>query len=142
VRRRQAWTRTINGLEYRSRACSPAPHRPRTADSPGQTADRTRQTLDLMKRLGRSGPVHYQEPFRRGYETWNPTADDFLADLRAARNSGAAGWCFHNGAERNAKDGRPRRSFDLSDARLFDQLDDEERKVVARAREALKATPR
>lgn len=118
-----------------------APHRPRAAVSPGQTADRTRKTLDLMKRIGRSAPLHYQEPFRRGYEAWNPTAKDFLTDLGAAHASGAAGWCFHNGAERTTTDGRPRRSFDLSDQRLFDQLDDEERKVVARAREVLKATP-
>jgi hypothetical protein len=119
-----------------------APHRPRTAESPGHTAEETRKTLDLMKRLGRSAPVHYQEPLRRGYETWNPTSEDFLTDLRGALKSGAAGWCFHNGSERNAKDGRPRRSFDLSDRRLFDQLDEEERKVVGRAQEALTSPPR
>ena len=34
---------------------------------------------------------------------------------------GAAGWCFHNGDERAAKDGRPRRSFDLREKRLFEE---------------------
>jgi hypothetical protein len=119
-----------------------APHRPRTAESPGQTAEQTRKTLDLMKRLGRSAPVLYQEPFRRGYGTWSPTSKDFLVDLRGAHASGAAGWCFHNGSERDAKNGRPRRSFDLSDTRLFDQLDGEERKVVDYAHEAMESTPR
>jgi hypothetical protein len=118
-----------------------APHRPRTPESPGQTADRTRQTLALMRQIGRSAPIHYQEPLRRGYEAWNPTADDYHTDLRGAKESGAAGWCFHNGSDRTAKDGRPRRSFDLSDKRLLDQLDNEERKVVASAREVLKAMP-
>jgi len=83
-----------------------------------------------MEELGRSVPVHYQEPFRRGYAKWQPAAEDFAADLKAARAGGAAGWCFHNGGTRGEKDGRPRRSFDLRDGSLFDQLDTEERKFV------------
>lgn len=112
------------GLDFLS------PHRPRHPESPAQTEARTRAALDMAKRLGRVAPVHYQEPFRRGYQAWAPTAADFLADLRGAVAGGAAGWCFHNGSQRDAPDNRPRRSFDLRQQRLMDQLDPEERKVV------------
>lgn len=84
-------------------------------------------------------PVHHQEPFRRGYETWSPTATDFLTDLRGAVTGGAAGWCLHNGSQRNSPAGQPRRSFDLRERRLFDQLDIEELKAIAGARGILKA---
>jgi hypothetical protein len=110
-----------------------APHRPREADSPAQTQAKTRETLAIIKSLGRQAPVHFQEPFRRGYAGWEPSAEDFLTDLRGAIKGGAAGWCFHNGSTRTADDGRPRRSFDLRGQRLLDQLDAEERKVVERA---------
>ncbi|MGE5295628.1 MAG: hypothetical protein ACM3VT_12430 [Solirubrobacterales bacterium] len=109
------------------------PHRPRTAQSPDQTEAETRRCLDLATEVGRRVPVHYQEPFRRGYQEWEPTAEDFLADLRGAVEGGAAGWCFHNGTQRDAPDQQPRRSFDLRGQRLFDQLDGEEQEVVARA---------
>ncbi len=115
------------GLDFLS------PHRPRAAESPDQTEAETRRCLNLMTETARVVPVHYQEPFRRGYQQWEPTAVDFLADLRGAVAGGAAGWCFHNGTQRNAPDQQPRRSFDLRIARLFDQLDDEEREVVANA---------
>ena len=114
-----------------------SPHRPRNAASPGQTAQRTRQMLAWMKKLGRVVPIQYQEPFRRGYGRWQPVASDFLADLRGARAGGAAGWCFHNGAQRTRKDQVPRRSFDMRRQRLFDQLDKEERRVVAKAANTL-----
>jgi hypothetical protein len=110
-----------------------SPHRPRTAESPGQTEAKTRECLNLMKQIGRVAPVHYQEPFRRGYDEWEPVAADFLTDLRGAVAGGAAGWCFHNGTQRNTPDQQPRRSFDLRDRRLYDQLDNEERKFVAEA---------
>ncbi|NSW56594.1 MAG: hypothetical protein HPY44_11300 [Armatimonadetes bacterium] len=106
------------------------PHRPRHADSPQQTESETRKVLAAMKTLGVTAPVHYQEPFRRGYSQWEPIAEDFLIDLRGAVRGGAAGWCFHNGSQRRAVDNEPRRSFDMRARRLFDQLDDEERKVV------------
>jgi hypothetical protein len=86
--------------------------------------------IDLMQKIGRVVPVHYQEPFRRGYTAWEPVAADFLADLRGARDGGAAGWCFHNGGQRTTRDERPRRSFDLRTERLMDQLDDQEVKVI------------
>jgi CubicO group peptidase (beta-lactamase class C family) len=106
------------------------PHRPRHAQAPGQTEAVTRHTLELMKQLGHVAPVLYQEPFRRGYAEWEPSVEDFLTDLQGAVAAGAAGWCFHNGSQRDALDGQPRRSFDLSARRLFDQFDDEERKLL------------
>jgi hypothetical protein len=108
-----------------------APHRPRNASSPAETEARTREYLAAMKALGRVVPVHYQEPFRRGFGTWEPRAADFRLDLEGARAGGAAGWCFHNGDERGRPDGAPRRSFDLRERRLFDALDAEERAFLA-----------
>ena len=91
--------------------------------------DRRGLVVDITLNRGkasRSSPAGgwvYQEPFRRGYGGWQPTAEDFLMDLRGAIAGGAAGWCFHNGAQNGAPASRPRRSFDLHDKRLFDQLD-------------------
>ena len=84
-----------------------------------------------MRQIGRIVPLHYQEPFPRGYTKWQPGVEDFLTDLRRAKTGGAAGWCFHNTAQREGAQHRPRRSFDLRELRLFDQLDDEERKVLS-----------
>jgi hypothetical protein len=117
-----------------------SPHRPRNAKSPGETQSHTRSCVALMKEIGRTVPVHYQEPFRRGYGKWEPMAADFLTDLRGALDGGAAGWCFHNGSQRAAEGNRPQRSFDLREKRLFDQLDDEERKVVRDASFELRRT--
>jgi len=105
-------------------------HRPRDRESPGKTRGRTEACLAAMKKIGRVVPVQYQEPFRRGYTKWEPRAEDFLTDLRGAGAGGAAGGCFHNGAQRGTPGARPRRSFDLSERRMFDQLDGEERQVV------------
>jgi len=113
------------------------PHRPRNAKSPGQTESRTRDLLTMVQKAGRVVPVHYQEPFRRGYTPWEPTAADFLTDLRGAVAGGAAGWCFHNGSQRGAPAGKPQRSFDLRQQRLFDQLDSEERTFVDQAASVL-----
>ncbi len=113
-----------------------APHRPREPGSPAQTAAHTRAVLGWLNELGQPMPVHYQEPFRRGYGAWQPAAADFLTDLQGARDGGAAGWCFHNGDDRHAADGEPRRSFDLRARRLFDQWDAEERAFLAGLRPA------
>lgn len=113
-----------------------APHRPREPGSPAQTEVRTRELLQWLAELGRVAPVHYQEPFRRGYSAWQPTAADFRTDLDGARAGGAAGWCLHNGDTRHAPDGEPRRSFDLRARRLFDQWDAEERAFLAGLRGA------
>jgi hypothetical protein len=91
-----------------------------------------------MRELGCSAPIHYQEPFRRGYSGWEPRTEDILNDLQGAAAGGAAGWCFHNGQQAGAADKQPRRSFDLRNARLFDQLDAVERKVVQQAAAGLK----
>ena len=124
----------IAGLDFLT------PHRPRDAQSPVQTKAQTRACLDLAKAV-RIVPVHYQEPFRRGYSPWEPTAADFLTDLRGAVAGGAAGWCFHNGSERRSPDQQPRRSFDLRVKRLFDQLDPEERKVATGVKQASRNSP-
>jgi hypothetical protein len=112
-----------------------APHRPRGAKSPAETAAKTGEYRAWMKELGRVVPVHYQEPFRRGFTRgWEPSAEDFLTDLKQSRAGGAAGWCFHNGDQRDKPDGQPRRSFDLRDKRLFEQLDTEEEKLLREIR--------
>jgi|GEM_PF-2953092 hypothetical protein len=53
----------------------------------------------------------------------------------------AAGWCFHNGSNEHAKDGRPRRSFDLRDGPLFRQLDNVEKNLVNQLAGKLASTP-
>jgi len=113
-------------------------HRPRRAGSPEQTEQRTREILAMMKAMGRVRPVHHQEPFRRGYGSWVPKAEDFLTDLKGAVDGGAAGWCFHNGSQRNGPGQQPRRSFDMRRQRLFEQLDEQELKFVNTAKTALK----
>lgn len=109
------------------------PHRARNAQSPAETEKETGEWLAAIKSASRLVPVHYQEPFRRDYGPWQPVAADFITDLEGARRGGAAGWCFHNGDNRNREDGRPRRSFDMrpTEGRLFDQLDAEERAFLA-----------
>jgi len=107
-------------------------HRPRSSESAAQSRAATEQYFGAMKTLGITAPIHFQEPFRRGYtKGWEPSADDFLHDLRGAIEGGAAGWCFHNGAQ-SGGDQQPRRSFDLREKRLFDQLDPIELEVVRR----------
>jgi len=107
-------------------------HRPRNAQSAAQTEGKTREYLAYMRAGGRSVPLHYQEPFRRGFGSWQPTSDDFMLDLQGARVAGAAGWCFHNGHQADRDDGQPARSFDLRQGRLFEQLDAVERDVLSR----------
>jgi outer membrane protein assembly factor BamB len=107
-----------------------SPHRPRAADSAGQTEARSKEYLVWMKELGREVPLHYQEPFRRDFGKWQPRAEDYVTDLKGALAGGAAGWCWHNGDNRAAKDGQPRRSFDLREKRLLAQLDEEEGRAL------------
>ncbi|MDO9254702.1 MAG: nitrilase-related carbon-nitrogen hydrolase [Bacteroidales bacterium] len=114
------------------------PHRPRNTGSIEQTQAKTLEYLAWMKEMGRMLPVNYQEPFRRGYTTWQPKAGDFVADLLNAKTGGAAGWCFHNGGQRDQVDEKPRRSFDMSEKRLFDQLDKDELEAI----EIISAEPR
>jgi endo-1,4-beta-mannosidase len=111
------------------------PHRPRHSNSPQETTDKTKEYIQLMQEMGKVVPLHYQEPFRRGYDDLDPVSSDFLVDLKNAKENGAAGWCFHNGDNRNRTDGRPRRSFDMrpEEGGLFNQLDEEEEKVISQA---------
>jgi hypothetical protein len=114
------------------------PHRPRHADSPGQTEARSHDYLTAMKKVGRMVPIHYQEPFRRGFDRYQPRAQDFLVDLRGSKAGSAAGWCFHNGDQRSHPKGLPRRSFDLREHSLFGQLDEEEQKTLQLLKKALR----
>ena len=113
------------------------PHRPRHQSSPGETGDETRRLAAMLQEPGLLVPIHYQEPFRRGYTSWEPVASDFTTDLRGAIEGGAAGWCFHNGGQRSSPNERPRRSFDLRQERLFEQLDEEELEFVRSAASCL-----
>lgn len=122
----------LKGILLDARVDFLAPHRPRHAKSAGQTTAQTKKYYEMMKQLGRTVPVHYQEPFRRGFtpKRWQPKAEHFLADLKAALEAGAAGWCLHNGDQKDKPQSKPRRSFDMREARLFDQLDEQEMKFI------------
>jgi len=110
-----------------------SPHRPRNAKSPGQTEERSREYLAEIRKLGRVVPLHYQEPFRRGFtKGWEPAAEDYVSDARGALAGGAAGWCLHNGDQRHVPGQKPRRSFDMREKRLFEQLDEVEREALER----------
>jgi hypothetical protein len=109
-----------------------APHLPRYQEAPQRTEEKTLDLLRMMPRLGETIPVHYQEPFRRGFrpDEWEPQVEDFLADLKGAIAGGAAGWCFHNGDQRDRPENRPYRSFGMREQRLFDQFDEEDRRIL------------
>jgi len=107
-----------------------APHRPRKPASAAQTGAKTREYLEWMKMLGKVIPVHYQEPFRRGYTDWQPQVNDYITDLFGAVSAGAAGWCFHNGDQRSDSEHQPARSFNMRERRLFEQLDSVESSAI------------
>lgn len=110
-----------------------SPHRPRSGKSVGQTKSRSLRYLTWMKEIGTVVPLHYQEPFRMGFtKGWEPMVDDFLGDAKAAIEGGAAGWCLHNGDQKNRPESKPRRSFDMREKRLFDQLDKVEKEALER----------
>ncbi len=104
------------------------PHRGRYRGVAVETERKSHEYFNWMEELGHVVPLHYQEPFRRGYAPldWEPEGADFAQDLKKSIAGGAAGWCFHNGDHKGQSDGCPRRSFDLSRQRLFEQLDSEE----------------
>ncbi|MEA3401088.1 MAG: cellulase family glycosylhydrolase [Armatimonadota bacterium] len=116
-----------------------APHLGRGPEDPAKTRAVVTRCLAWMREIGRGVPVHLQEPFRRDYGSWQPETEDFLTDLRGAIEGGAAGWCLHNGSNRGADDGEPRRSFDLRPDRgpFLDTLDAVEREVLSRLSEVL-----
>jgi hypothetical protein len=111
-----------------------APHRPRRAGTAAETKAITKQYLQMLAELGYPMPVHYQEPLRRNFGSFQPTLEDFLTDARGALEGGAAGWCLHLGDNRLAADRRPRKVFDMSPTagRLFAQIDSVEREVIRR----------
>jgi hypothetical protein len=101
-----------------------SPHRPRSAKSARQTKSKSLEYITAMKQIGTVVPLHYQEPFRRGFtKGWEPRVEDFLTDAAEAIAGGAAGWCLHNGDQKDKPESKPRRSFDMREKRLFDQLD-------------------
>ncbi len=65
-------------------------------------------------------PVYNDEPGRRYYLGQMPRAADFIAGATSSCESGAVGWCFHNGE-----------SFDLRTGDLSQRIDGEERAVMA-----------
>jgi hypothetical protein len=112
------------------------PHLCRDKGCPEKTEATVEEYHEWMKSAGKTVPVHLQEPFRRGYGRYEPNTGDFLTDLKGAIEGGAAGWCFHNGAQQGQP---PYRSFSLtaSDGRLYKQLDDAEIEVMTRIKEVL-----
>lgn len=107
------------------------PHRPRSAVSARQTKNKSLKYITAMKQIDTVVPLHYQEPFRRGFtKGWEPRVDDFLTDAKQAIAGGAAGWCLHNGDQKNMPESKPRRSFDMREKRLFDQLDKVEKQAL------------
>jgi hypothetical protein len=118
-------------------------HRAREKGTAEKTAAATKAYFAHMQSIGMTVPIQYDEPFRRGYTRgWEPSLEDFLTDLRGAIESGAAGWCFHNGAEVGPKDGEPRRSFDLREKRLFDQLDPVEQEIARKVGALIRSSGR
>lgn len=111
-----------------------APHLCREAGCAAKTEETVRRYETWMREVGVRVPVHLQEPFRRGYGSYEPKLEDFLEDLRGARAGGAAGWCFHNGSNRHSPDGKPYRSFYVNSkvGRLYDQWDEVERAFLKR----------
>ncbi len=105
------------------------PHLCRDSGCAAQTIGTVNNYNTWMTNLGWRIPIHLQEPFRRGYTTYNPVEDDFLRDCNGGKLAGAAGWCLHNGANGT---GAPYRSFLMSDAqgRLYAQWDSVEVNVT------------
>ncbi len=107
-----------------------APHLCRDQGCASQTYGTVTNLITWMNQYSRRMPVQLQEPFRRGYTTYNPVLSDFLTDCAGGKDAQGAGWCFHNGA--GPGDTRPYRCFDMKngEGRLFAQIDSEEWKVV------------
>ncbi|MBL7152184.1 MAG: DUF4038 domain-containing protein [Phycisphaerae bacterium] len=117
-----------------------SPHRPRSSKSARQTKNKSHEYITWMKEIGSVVPLHYQEPFRRGFTRgWEPTVEDFVTDAKGAAEGGAAGWCLHNGDQKDRPGSKPRRSFDMRRQRLFDQLDDVEKEALERISKFLQA---
>ena len=117
-----------------------APHLCRHQGCADRTQETVKGTLEWMRSIEKTVPIHLQEPFRRGYGNYEPEVDDFLRDLAGAVRGGAAGWCFHNGAQQGD---RPFRSFSLasSEGRLYEQLDASELAVLSKMKGVAASVP-
>jgi len=119
-----------------------APHLGRDKDSPSQTLGKVTEFIGWMsdRSLPRV-PILLQEPFRRDYNSYQPTEEDYFTDAAGAKTGGAAGWCLHNGSSGPNSLGEQRfRSFRMGDenGRRYDQLDTVERKVAHGLSEKIK----
>jgi hypothetical protein len=119
-----------------------APHLSRNPESPSKTVSRVRELAGWMAELNRRVPIHLQEPFRRGYNSWQPAQEDYYRDDSGAKVTGAAGWCLHNGSQEASPDHRPFRSFLMNEkeGRLYAQLDAVERDVARNISDAIGGT--
>jgi hypothetical protein len=117
-----------------------APHLCRDEGCSSQTYSTVKNLIEQMDNLGFRIPIHIQEPFRRGYASYNPTVEDFYRDCTGAKVAEAAGWCLHNG--NNSGDAKPWRCFNMSDSegRLYSQLDSIELEVVDNINEQIGST--
>jgi len=109
------------------------PHLCRNTGCSAQTVGMVNQFVGWMNNLGFRAPVHLQEPFRRGYASYNPTVEDFYRDCSGGKIAEAAGWCLHNGNNKlDSPDYRPWRCFNMSNAegRLYAQWDSVESTVT------------
>jgi hypothetical protein len=108
-----------------------SPHLSRETSSAAKTLGTVREIEGWMEEVGKRAPIHLQEPFRRGYNEFDPKQDDFYRDDSGAKIAEAAGWCLHNGSTRGRGTAgeRPQRSFGMARARLYDQLDAVEKEV-------------
>ena len=102
-----------------------APHLDRDKGSSAKTVGTVKEIIGWMDALNHRMPIHLQEPFRRDYAGYQPTVEDFFRDDSGGKIAGAAGWCLHNGSNRNSKDHKPFRSFCMgaNGGRLYEQLD-------------------
>lgn len=116
-----------------------APHLCRDQGCAAQTYSTVRTYVTWMTNLGRRAPVHLQEPFRRGYTSYNPVQEDFYRDNSGGKAAEAAGWCLHNGSDPTPP---PYRSFLMNDStgRLFSQLDSIELDVLANISDTIGGT--
>ncbi len=120
-----------------------APHLCRGKSScPAETLDDVKQFVVWFDQKGFRAPINLQEPFRRGYDSWQPVAVDFLRDCSGGKIAEAAAWCLHNGADNYTTDNRPFRCFDMSasEGRLYVQFEPDELQASAQMDEHVGGT--
>jgi hypothetical protein len=113
------------------------PHLGRDKNSPSETFKIIQEfTGWIGAKTVRRVPILLQEPFRRDYGSYQPVENDFYTDAIGAKLGGAAGWCLHNGGN---KQNTLYRSFSMTDkdGRLYNQLDKVELAVAHNIAEKL-----